>query len=127
MDGIENKFELEGGDNKWYGQDIKAESDPIIDPGTGKSVVLRVFEFGVNPKTARELREKKIKLSKQDLFNAHWPQIRALIWGDGMVANQDVDPRVIVGRKSYRIFVLCEPRMGVMVNDKHRNAKDILK
>lgn len=120
------KAEISTQEGNWTGQELQTESTPLVDPGSGRKLILRMFEFTINPQKVKEIKAKKIKLDKQQLFNMHWPQIKTMIWGDGLVANRDVDPRVIIGRKNYRIFVLCEPKFGTMVADKTKTLQELL-
>ncbi len=95
----------------WYGRDLQTNSDPLIDSGTGRPMIIRQFQFVFNPNL-------KQKPTKQDLFNSHWPQMKIMLWGDGLVANTDVEPRMIVGKRKYRIFLLCEPKLRTMVAER---------
>ena len=113
------QFKTEGGVDQWYGQEVAAKSDPLIDVGTGKPLVIRLFNFKKNP-------EVKNYPSKQDVFNAHAKQIRDFLWKDGLVAREDHDPRIMFTNDGYRIAILCEARLGVMWMDKPRTLQDIL-
>lgn len=118
-------FEIQDKD-KWYGTEIQSDTTQMVDSGTGRPFILRTFEFAKNPKVQMELRDKKIpQPTKQQLFNTHWPQIRTLLWGDGLVANEEVEPRVVIGKKKYRIFILCEPKFGTIVNDKMKTLQEV--
>lgn len=112
--------------------EIKSDLAPMLDPGTGQALILRQFEFYFDPLTINKIIKKQIPApTKQELFNSNWPQIRIILWGDGLVANQDVEPRVVVSKKKYKIFLLCIPRTkqsGVkeMVADRPQNLSEIL-
>ncbi len=108
-------------EHEWIGKDIRVKSDPLIDPGVGKEVILRLFEFGVNPTY------KGHKPNEQDIFNMHWRQIRTILWGDGLVAKEEVNPRIIFTGKTYKIFIACEPRLNTLVADKAHSLNDYLK
>lgn len=110
---------------EWYGATLETEGTPMIDSGSGKPLILRTFEFAINKAVADKLRAQHLTVTRQELFNFHWPQIRTIIWGDGMVASTDVDPRVIIGKKRYRIFLLCEPKFRTMVNDKLQTLQEV--
>lgn len=118
-------------EHDWYGATLETPGTQMVDSGTGKPYILRTFEFAINPKVAKEMRDKKQTMDKQQLFNSHWPQIRLMLMSDGLVANEDVPPRVVVGKKrgkgKYRIFVLCEPKAGVAVVDKVATLQDLFK
>ena len=106
--------------SEWFGSQIQTEATPMIDSGIGRPLILRTFEFAIKPNQQR-------KVTKQELFNAHWPYIRTLIWSDGLVANTDVEPRVVVGKKRYRIFILCEPKFRTLVADKPKTLQEVFK
>lgn len=116
----------------WYASTVETKAEPMIDPGKGQELVLRQFEFYFDPKALNAIGEKRIPApTKQELFNSNWPQMRIMLWSDGLIANQDVEPRIIIGRKRYKIFILCQPRVkasGVkeMVVDKAKNLSEIL-
>ena len=104
----------------WYGQEIQTKpSDPLIDPGTGKPYIIRAFEFAKNP-------EFKGKLTKQEIFNMHWRQIQALLWGDGLVPNENINPRIHFRGNKYKIFILCQPRLRTFVADKPKTLQQLL-
>lgn len=121
-------FELEGTEGKWHGRAAETaaeDSVPMIDAGTGKHHILRSFEFAINPETDKLLKDKKIKANPQEIFNSHWPQIKTMIWGDGLIANEDIAPKVILGRGTYKIFILCEPKLRTIVADKAKTLQEI--
>lgn len=108
--------------NDWYGATLQTDGTPMVDAATGRPLFLRTFEFAMKP-----LPEGTAHPTKQQLFNAHWAHIRTLIWSDGLVANTDVDPRVVIGKKRYRIFVLCEPRFRQVVIDRPTTLQAVFK
>lgn len=113
------KVEAEG----WEGQELEVKSDPLVDAGTGKPLVIRIFDFKLNP----ALKRKEFPKNKQDVFNSHARQIKDFLWKDGLVAREDVSPRVQFSKKEmkYRIFVLCEARYGMMWNDKPKTLQEL--
>lgn len=124
------QFELKGTEGTWHGREIQtdtADSTPMVDGGTGKPYILRQFEFAINPQVNKELKDKKIKVSRQELFNTHWPQIRTSLWSDGLVASTDVEPRVLVGKKAYKIILLCEPKLRTMVAERPTTLQQVFK
>lgn len=104
--------------------EFEAKSEPLIDPGTGKPIAIRVFEFKMNPLAA-----KTGFPDNQTLFNAHAKQISTILWGDGLSPVDNIPPRVIIDKErlSYRILVTCEGRLGVSFIDKPRNLTEVLK
>ena len=116
---VEKKFKLTEkgaenvptGDKKldWEGEQVEAYSDTKIsdDKGTGNPVVLRTFQFGVNPEAF-----KQHKPTAQELFESHRRGIEALLWQDGMAPFQEVQPRLTFSKnkKFYSFIIACLPR-----------------
>jgi hypothetical protein len=122
-------FEAYDNQHKWYGQEVGANSDPLIDPATGQPFIIREFIFAFNPEALRLIKQKKMAIpSKQDLFNSNWKQIEVMLWGDGLVAimEKEFPPRIVVGKKKYKIILVCQPRQGVIVADKVRSLNQVL-
>lgn len=108
--------------HKWEGQEIEVRSDPLIDSGTGKPVIIRMFQFAANPEIL-----KKMKPSKQELFNSHALQIKHMLWADGLMPLDGISPTVNTSKKRemYRIFVTCEARPGVVIAEKPKSLQEI--
>lgn len=104
---------------QWYGTSLETEATPMIDSASGRPLILRTFEFAMKPNVRVP--------TKQELFNLHWQQIRTMIRFDGLVANEDVEPRVVIGKKRYRIFILCEPKFRQTVIERPKTLQDIFK
>lgn len=100
-------------DINWEAQEMQTEKVEIRDPGQGKPLILRTFEFQLNPALPKDF-----KFSKQDIFNSHGQQIKTLLWADGMIPldNPNKKPKVQISKKQnkYRIFVLCMPYQTVL-------------
>ena len=118
---------LDTGKEKWEGQELGVNSNiPLVDAGTGKQYIIRQFEFEFNPKFIKDLKDGKTKLDRQVLFNSHWKQIEVTLWGDGLVPRKDIEPRMMIGKKKYRIVLMCEPRLRTMIADKARTLQEIM-
>ncbi len=111
----------------WGGAKIQTDGVPMVDAGVGKPLILRTFEFAINQSKVQELKEKGIVVTQQEIFNTHWPQIRKIIWSDGLVASTDVDPRIVIGKKRYRIFILCEPKFRTLIAEKPKTLQEVFK
>ena len=124
-DVLKNQRSVQFDDGSAY--ELKTDSTPMVDAGTGKPLILRTFEFAFSPAFLLKAKAEHITVNKQQIFNFHWPQIRTIIWSDGLVASTDVDPRVIIGKKRYRIFLLCEPKFRNVVVDRPKTLQEIFK
>lgn len=117
-----DSFVTSDGKNKWEGQEIEVQSDPLIDSGTGTPVILRFFEFKLNPEMMKYKRP-----SNQDLFNAHAMQIKTFLWKDGLEPFEALEPRIIWAKKKdgFRIMVTCIPRKGIILSESPRTLQQI--
>lgn len=117
----------------WYGGQGQVKSDPLIDMGVGDDKIVRFFQYQFDPEILKKIKDKKLKPpSKQELFNSVWPQIRIQLWGDGLVANTDIEPRMQIKKRQFIIGLVCEPRanaQGVknVLVDKSHSLNDYLK
>ena len=104
-----------------FGADLSTEGTPLIDPGTGKTISIRVFDFKMNP----DLKELP---DRQTLFNSHSRQIATILWGDGLRPLEEISPRVIIDKKggSYKIFIPCEARLNTLFADRPKNLSEVL-
>ena len=113
------------GDTKYeYGADLSTEGTPLIDPGVGKTVSIRVFQFKINPQKLKDF-----PADKQLIFNSHAKQISTILWGDGLIPFESINPRVIIDLKKgfYNIFVPCEAKRDVMFMEKPKNLSELVK
>ena len=111
------------GDTKYeYGADLSTEGTPLIDPGIGKTVSIRVFKFKINPEMKKNLPDN------QALFNTHSKQIATILWADGLRPFEETPPRVIIDVKKgfYQFLVPCEARLHQMFFDQPQNLNKVL-
>lgn len=134
---LENHIDVEGLENLKAGEGIKVDKEtkydyvgdfqtegaPLIDPGQGKSVMIRKLKFNIDP-----TKIKFVPKNKQQLFNDHAKFIERLLWGDGLIRLEGVNPRVIINKKRlfYEILVPCEARRGIMFMEKPHNLSQLL-
>lgn len=103
---------------------IETQSETVLedDKGTGKKVVIRVFEFKANQKVF-----KAHTPSTQELFDYHAEALKVMLWADGLQVMPDVEPRVMISKnkKFYRIYVGAEPRVGQTIIERTKTLADI--
>ncbi len=107
-----------------YGSNLETQGVQIADPGVGKTISIRAFEFKMNP----DPKVREFFPDAQTLFNVHAKQIQTILWGDGLRYLEEVSPRVIIDKKrlNYRIFVPCEARLNVNFMDKPQSLNETL-
>jgi hypothetical protein len=120
---MSQKMEKDFDGHDWYGASLDTKSDPLMDPGTGKKMVIRSFDFEINPEA------EGFPDDKQELFNHHAKQIQTILWGDGLKPYEDVAPKLTIDSKrmSYRIVVVAEPRTGTVVAESPKTLNQLLK
>lgn len=124
-------LQIDNGKEKWQGHEIGVDSGiPLRDEGKGVVRVIRQFEFHFDPAMLKKIRDKKYPPpTKQELFNSNWHQIRVTLWKDGLVAIQENQhpPQIVIGKKKYKIILVCEPQLGVLVAEKPQTLQQVLK
>jgi|ERR1051325_2024641 hypothetical protein len=124
-------LEVDTGKEKWNAQQLGVNSDiPLKDDGTGQKYIIRQFLFSFDPEKLQKMRDNKMRIpTDQELFNSNWPQIRTMLWGDGLIAVEEKEypPKLVRGKGMYKIILTCQPKLGVMVADKMNKLQDVLK
>ena len=104
---------------------IETESQTKLehDEGYGNAVIIRAFEFGVNPEAF-----KQHKPTKQELFNSHYRGIEVALWKDGMKVMPDVNPRITLAPEGnkYTIFVGAMPAKGHLLREEPKTLSQIV-
>lgn len=121
----EEKFIGFQGKEKWEGSQFQVESQPLIDPGAGQPRIIRTFMFKANPEFM--VKNKGLKgINKQELFNNFWPMIEIELWKDGLVPDQEINPKITFKKSHFFIQITCKARMGVVVVDTPQTLQTIL-
>lgn len=125
---VVGEFITEDGD--WQGQSVEVQSDTKLeaDKGTGEAIIIRTFEFALNPETFKqhELRTGSMP-TVQDIFQEHSRGIESFLWQDGLTAAKDIEPRVIFSKnnKTYLIMVGARPQKGQMIVDAPKTLSEL--
>ena len=116
------------GDTKYeYGADLEAESQPLIDPGTGRTLTIRSFDFIIPPK----LDLKDFPTSKQKVFSDHAKLIKTMLWSDGLIpyeGNSYIPPKVVINLKErkFKIIVVAQARSSTSFYEKPKSLNKLL-
>lgn len=104
---------------------IETESTTKLeeDVGYGNAVIIRMFEFRVNP-----LVFYAHSPTKQELFNSHYKGIEIALWKDGMKVIPEVDPRIVVNEAAgtYQIFVGAAPAKGHILKEQPQTLSQLV-
>jgi hypothetical protein len=113
-------------DIEWEGEEIGVESTTKLeeDKGTGDNVILRFFQFAINPETF-----KQHTPTAQELFTTHAKGIEVMLWKDGMSPYYGVEPRLIMAKdnQSYTFAITCVPALGQALLDKSKTLSELVK
>lgn len=103
-------------DINWTAREVETESESYLeeDTGEGNPVVIRMFEFGMNPEAF-----KQANPTTQDIFNSHYKGIEVALWKDGLKVVPEVNPRIVLTPEKgiYRIFVTARAARGHLLTD----------
>ena len=111
--------------HKHEASSIEAKSEDTHledDKGQGAALVIRRFVFGANPEAWKDHVP-----TKQELFNFHWKGIEVMLWRDGLVAFDGVEPRIVFAKdnKQYQIFVAARPSHGNVLTETPQTLSQI--
>lgn len=112
-------------DGEWQGQTVEVKSDTHLedDHGTGDPVIVRMFEFTMNPQAFKDHQP-----NIQDIFDSHKKGIAALLWQDGLSIIPEVEPRIVFAKDkpTYSIFITARPSIGQTVIDKTFTLSELI-
>lgn len=116
-----------GEGNVYTEQDLAIKADnPLVDSGTGKKVIIRMFDFEWKKGMKKEEIEQVVN-NKQTLFNSYAKYIKDFLWKDGLSVLEHEDPKLEFTKKGYRIAVACEARFGLNIFEKGMTLQDLMK
>lgn len=102
------KFKEEGetGDNIWHGQDLITADVPVNNDGSGKPIVMRVFEFQLPPLKPEEMP------TNEQLIEANKTKVTAFLWRDELVPVMDYRCVIDKDGRGFKIFATCQAKAG---------------
>lgn len=97
----------------WYGQGVETDKVSLDEDGTGKAIIMRIFEFTLPPfKSDDELP------SEAELVEAHKSKITAFLWRDELVPVMDYKAVITADKKSFKIFATAQAKAGSNILEK---------
>lgn len=112
-------------DTNYDVKSIEAESQTKLeeDVGYGNALVIRMFEFRVDPLVFYQHMP-----TTQELFNSHYKGIELTLWKDGLKVIPEVNPRIVVDEQNgtYQIFVGAAPAKGHLLKEQPQTLSQIV-
>jgi len=108
----ENAADAPVKDIQWEGQEVQTDETPLMNDGSGRPIILRVFDFDLPP-----LKPEELPTSEQ-LLNAHNTKLTAFLWRDELVPIQDFKLVFSKDKKHFRIFATCQAKLGSTILEK---------
>lgn len=103
--------------------EVQSKTHLEDDKGEGNAAIVRCFTFGMNVESFRRVRP-----TKQELFNHHLKGIEIALWKDGMKVLTEVTPRIVFDEKklTYQIFVGAVPMRGHILREQPKTLKELV-
>jgi hypothetical protein len=99
---------------RWHGQEIDT-SQKIEDPGTGRPIILRTFDFDL----PKDIPSNQLP-NKTQLMTFHRSKIIAFLWKDELELIQE--PKIVkINRRKFKIFAVCQAKKGSIISQQHLN------
>ena len=106
--------------NEWEGQQVETEQVALSNDGTGKSVIVRVFDFTLPPM------ENPQDIDERELLRAHKSKLTAFLWRDELVPVQDFKIVLAKDFHSFKIFATCQAKPGSVILEKPELLQNIM-
>ena len=110
----ENAVDSPVKDIEWHGQDIAFQADPLQDLGKGKPIILRQFDFAIQPGVSLP--------SKDEISESYRKFIDGFLWKDGLRRIRNL--HVVIDKKHFKIFATCQAKTGAVLLDKPLTIQD---
>jgi hypothetical protein len=97
----------------WYAGNMETEGHRIDEPGTGKPIILRRFQYARNPAIKR-------KPTKEDVLTPGYIKyLENGLWADNM--EMIMEPKVVIDKKHITVFATCQAKKGNLIESAHRD------
>lgn len=98
----------------WEGHQMATEGERIEDPGMGRPIIVRSFEFNYPP-------DIKVKPTKEQILTKDYIRhLEILLWTDEMELIQE--PKVAFNKKGFHVFATCQAKKGSMIPRSHSDS-----
>lgn len=111
---------LNGHEHEVESIETQSQTSLESDQGVGNAAVIRMFQFAINPEVFQQHPP-----TKQDLFNAHYKNLEMALWRDGLKVIPEVNPRISMGKKHYRIWIGAAPMKGHLLHERPKTLTEL--
>lgn len=94
-----------------YGAQLETDQTPLVSDGSGKPIIMRMFDFQLPPGLEKTPGE-------DELIHAHKSTITTILWRDELVPIADWKVVFAKDNLSFKIFVTCQPKAGSTILDR---------
>jgi hypothetical protein len=115
----EKDEEINLGAHKWYGSEDQTAESEMHDKGKGEPIVLRLFEFKLNPTLERPPTKEEI------LTPEYIKHLSTLLWADSL--RLVTTPEVRIDKDAIRIFAACQARTGATLTEEPKMLQEWIK
>ncbi len=105
-------------EHKWYGKEDQTDENLMHDTGKGEPIVIRHFEFKLNP----ELKEQPTK--EQILTPEYIKHLQTLLWADSL--RMVLEPTVKIEKDTMHVAVPCQARTGATFSEQPKMLQEWL-
>jgi hypothetical protein len=102
--------ELDG--EKWEGEQSETEQVSLMNNGTGKPIIMRVFQFELPPLPPEQFP------TPEQLLSVHKTKIMGFLWRDELVPIHEMKCVIDKDKKKFRIFSACQAKAGSAILEK---------
>lgn len=97
-------------EHKWYGREDETATNLMHDTGKGEAIVIRHFEFKLNPSLER------LPTKEEILTPEYIKHLSTLLWADSLRLVRE--PQVVIDKESIKIFAPCQARTGAVFTEE---------
>ena len=104
----ENAIDSPVKDIQWHGKEVETGGNILQDTGKGKPIILRCFDFAINPATPLP--------SESEIIDTYTKYIDNFLWKDSLTRIQDL--KLVIEKDKFKIFATCQPKTGAVLLEK---------
>lgn len=101
----------------WEGEEALVHSTPLVEDGSGPTVLVRKFDFAIPPNVQLPAKEK--------LLEFHRSKVLAFLWADELEPIKDLRIQIAKNKRGFRIFATCQAKKGSRIYEQPQLLQEI--